>query len=137
MSTPLAKASSILLTTTLILPMVMGDSSIAATEDARMRRAKLVFRILDVNGDKNVTPDEFLQMKVDAYAAPDRHGDNFITSDEVFITPEQFLAIDQNKDGKVTYVEFIDSRYGQFDSYDHDGNHLIDLQEFVRILVVY
>jgi Ca2+-binding EF-hand superfamily protein len=136
MSTPLGKAGSILLAMMLILPLVMRDSSMAASEDARIRRVKLAFRILDVNGDQTVTPEEFLWKQVDAFAAPDRHMDSFLTADEVIITPEQFLAVDRNKDGKVTYVEFIDSRYGQFDAYDHDGNHLLDLQEFVRILVV-
>lgn len=105
-----------------------------AADDARMENARRAFKILDMDGDEKVTYVEFANMKIDAFSAPDRNEDNYLGQDEVFIAPDEFGTIDRNSDGKISGVEFIDSRYGQFQPYDADKNGEVDLQELTRVL---
>jgi hypothetical protein len=93
-----------------------------------------VCSILDMDGDKKVTDVEFAIRKIDAFSAPDRNEDNYLSQDEVLITPERFKIIDRNGDGKISGVEFIDSDYGQFPPYDADRNGTVDLQELTKVL---
>jgi hypothetical protein len=105
-----------------------------AADDARIDNARKAFKILDKNGDKKVTYVEFAIMKIDAFSAPDRNSDNYLSQDEVLIAPDEFGTIDRNGDGKISGVEFIDSRYGQFEPYDADKNGEVDQQELTRVL---
>jgi Ca2+-binding EF-hand superfamily protein len=87
-----------------------------------------------MNADGKITYTEFANMKIDAFSAPDRNQDNYLGTDEVLIVPDEFSTIDRNSDGKISGVEFIDSRYGQFEPYDSDKNGEVDLQELTRML---
>lgn len=116
-----------------ILLVLIGGGALGA-EDPRVENARRVFSILDVDGDKKVTNTEFVLRKIDAFMAPDRNEDNYLTEDEVLIAPEQFGLIDRNNDGKISGVEFIDSDYGQFGPYDADRDGKVDLQELTRVL---
>ena len=109
-------------------------SATMAAVDARVENARRAFAILDMNGDQKITNVEFENRKIKAFSAPDRNQDNSLSEDEVLITPEQFGKIDRNADGKISGGEFIDSPYGQFESYDADKNGTVDLQELTRIL---
>ena len=105
-----------------------------AAENARVEAAKRAFAILDIDGDGKVTNDEFANRKIEAFSSVDRNEDNYLSEEEVRITPEQFAKIDRDGDGKISGVEFIDSPYGQFPSYDADKNGAIDLKELTRLL---
>jgi Ca2+-binding EF-hand superfamily protein len=105
-----------------------------AADDPRMENAHRVFKILDMDGDEKVTYVEFANMKIDAFSAPDRNEDNYLGQDEVHIATDEFGTIDRNSDGKISGVEFIDSRYGQFEPYDANKNGEVDLQELTRVL---
>jgi Ca2+-binding EF-hand superfamily protein len=110
-----------------------GQASQAA-EDARLESARSAFAILDMDGDQKVTFREFAYRKMDAFSAPDRDGDGDLTAEEVLITPQQFKEVDRDGDGHIMLLEFIDSRYGQFEIYDADSNGTVDLPEFTRNL---
>jgi Ca2+-binding EF-hand superfamily protein len=114
--------------------IVCSPGAVIAAEDARVENARRAFSILDMDGDKKVTDVEFAIRKIDAFAAPDRNEDNYLSQDEVLITPERFKIIDRNGDGKISGVEFIDSDYGQFAPYDADRNGAVDLQELTQVL---
>jgi Ca2+-binding EF-hand superfamily protein len=118
----------------LVCIILLADAGMAA-EDARVEKARKTFSILDIDDDQKVTYVEFANMKIDGFMAHDRNKDNYLTQDEVLITPEEFGKLDRNGDGKVSGGEFIDSRYGQFEPYDANKNGEIDLQEFTRVLV--
>jgi Ca2+-binding EF-hand superfamily protein len=117
-----------------ILLAVCSTGAVMAAEDARVENARRAFSILDMDGDKKVTDVEFAIRKIDAFSAPDRNEDNYLSQDEVLITPERFKIIDRNGDGKISGVEFIDSDYGQFPPYDADRNGTVDLQELTKVL---
>ena len=117
----------------IILGVCFAGTSMAA-EDPRVESARRAFSILDMDGDKKVTDVEFAIRKIDAFATPDRNEDNYLSQDEVLITPEQFEIVDRNGDGKVSGVEFIDSDYGQFAPYDADKDGTVDLNELTHVL---
>jgi Ca2+-binding EF-hand superfamily protein len=117
---------------TIFLICTAGGAS--AAEDPRIENAKRAFAILDMDGDGNVTNDEFANRKIEAFSSVDRNDDNYLSAEEVHITPEQFSKIDRDGDGKISGVEFIDSPYGQFVSYDMDKNAVVELRELARLL---
>ena len=117
-----------------IFLLLCSAATITAAEDPRVESARRAFSILDMDGDKKVTDVEFATRKIDAFSTPDRNEDNYLSQDEVLITPEQFKVVDQNGDGKVSGVEFIDSDYGQFAPYDADKDGIVDLNELTRVL---
>jgi Ca2+-binding EF-hand superfamily protein len=117
-----------------IFLLVCSAGAITAAEDPRVESARRAFSILDMDGDKKVTDVEFATRKIDAFSTPDRNEDNYLSEDEVRITPEQFKAVDRNGDGKVSGLEFINSDYGQFAPYDADKDGTVDLDELTRVL---
>jgi hypothetical protein len=114
--------------------LMVCAGGVLAAEDARVENARRAFSILDIDGDKKVTDVEFAIRKIDAFSAPDRNEDNYLSQDEVLITPERFKTIDRNGDGKISGVEFIDSDYGQLAPYDADKNGTVDLNELTHVL---
>ena len=122
----------------LVLPavaLVLSAPQARAAESARMEAARAAFAILDMDGDEKVTFKEFAFRKMDAFSAADRNSDGNLEEGEVFLTREEFAGADEDRDGRVRLLEFIDSRYGQFDIYDDDSNGTVDLKEFARNLV--
>ena len=120
-----------------VLPAVVLAFSAAeggAAEEPRVESARYAFAILDMDGDRKVTFKEFAYRKMEAFSAPDRNEDGYLAEDEVLLTPEQFDQVDLDGDGAIRLLEFIDSRYGQFEIYDSDRNGTVDLQEFTRNL---
>jgi Ca2+-binding EF-hand superfamily protein len=65
----------------------------------------------------------------------DGNKNGYLEEGEVMLAPEQFASADEDGDGHIRLLEFIDSRYGQFDIYDADSNGTVDLKEFTRNLV--
>jgi Ca2+-binding EF-hand superfamily protein len=120
-----------LLSIQLLQPM----AGAAAQEHSPSENAESMFAILDMDGDRKVTFREFAMRKTDAFSKADSDQDGFLAADEVLLPPEQFAQADRDRDGKVGLVEFIDSRYGQFDLYDIDESGAVDVQEFARTLV--
>jgi Ca2+-binding EF-hand superfamily protein len=106
----------------------------AAQDNGRLKNAESMFAILDMDADREVTFREFALRKTDAFSKPDSDQDGYLAADEVLLTPEQFAEADRDKDGKVGLLEFIDSRYGQFEIYDIDRSGAVDVQEFARKL---
>lgn len=122
----------------LVLPAVvlaLSAAEVRAADSSRMEAARATFAILDMDEDEKVTFREFALRKVDAFSAADRNSDGNLEEGEVFLTREQFAGADEDRDGRVRLLEFIDSRYGQFDIYDGDSNGTVDLEEFTRNLV--
>jgi Ca2+-binding EF-hand superfamily protein len=117
---------------TVFLICAVGGAS--AAENPRVENAKRAFAILDIDGDGKITNDEFANRKIEAFSSVDRNEDNYLSAEEVHITPEQFSKIDRDGDGKISGVEFIDSPYGQFVSYDGDKNAVVNLLELTRLL---
>lgn len=122
-----------LATAALLLSGLVGAAG--AVEDERHKNARRAFATLDIDGNGEVTYEEFSAKKILAFTGRDRNADNYLEPDEVQITPEQFSALDRNADGKISGVEFIDSPYGQFDTYDRDKSGTVTQQEFVDTLV--
>ncbi len=116
-----------------LLSWLVGPAE--AAEDERHKNARRAFTTLDIDGNAEVTYEEFSAKKILAFTGRDRNGDNYLEPDEVQITPEQFSALDRDADGKISGVEFIDSPYGQFDTYDRDKSGTVTQQEFVDTLV--
>jgi Ca2+-binding EF-hand superfamily protein len=116
------------------LLMLCAAGGTLAAEDVRVENARRAFSILDIDGDKKVTEVEFANRKIDAFAAPDRNEDNYLSAEEVLIGPEQFKKIDRNGDGKISGLEFIESDYGQLAPYDADKDGVVVLQELTRVL---
>jgi Ca2+-binding EF-hand superfamily protein len=115
--------------------LLLCVSAAAIAQDPRIEIARRAFAMLDDNGDGKVTFEEFQGKKILAFTARDKNQDNRLSRDEVQITREQFDAIDQNKDGMISGLEFLDSPSGQFETYDLDKNGSIDLQEFINVFV--
>lgn len=121
----------------LVLPalvLALPAAEARAAEGSRIEAARAAFAILDMDGDRKVTFKEFAYRKMEAFSVPDRNEDGYLTEDEVLLTPEQFDQADRDGDGAIRLLEFIDSRYGQFEIYDADRNGKVDLQEFTRNL---
>jgi Ca2+-binding EF-hand superfamily protein len=114
--------------------MIVVAGAASAAENPRVENAKRAFAILDMDGDAKVTNDEFANRKIEAFSSVDRNDDNYLGVEEVHITPEQFSKVDRDGDGRISGVEFIDSPYGQFVSYDMDKNAVVDLPELTRLL---
>ena len=125
------KVTTVLLAS-MFFVFLFADSVMA--EDARVKVARQTFAVLDMDGDQKITDVEFANRKVDGFMVHDRNKDTYLTQDEVLMTPEEFGKLDRNGDGKVSGGELIDSRYGQFEPYDANGNREIDLEEFTRVL---
>ena len=125
------KVTTVLLAS-MFFVFLFADSVMA--EDARVKVARQTFAVLDMDGDQKITDVEFANRKVDGFMVHDRNKDTYLTKDEVLMTPEEFGKLDRNGDGKVSGGELIDSRYGQFEPYDANGNREIDLEEFTRVL---
>ncbi len=106
-----------------------------AADDERLEDARRAFTTLDADGDQMVTFEEFASKKILAFSAPDRNKDDYLSQDEIRITPEQFSSVDRDGDGKISGVEFVDSPYGQFDAYDRDKNGPITFEEFSNTLI--
>ncbi|HXV23948.1 MAG TPA: hypothetical protein VED46_06795 [Alphaproteobacteria bacterium] len=106
-----------------------------AADAERLKSAQRAFATLDADGDQLVTFEEFASKKILAFSAPDRNRDNYLSSDELRITPEQFGSLDRDGDGKISGVEFVDSPYGQFEAYDSDKNGTITFEEFSDTLI--
>lgn len=62
---------------------------------------------LDMNKDGAVGREEYDQAMSAAFKNLDKNSDNTLTAEEVgtILTPEQFAAVDANKDGKISHDE--------------------------------
>jgi Ca2+-binding EF-hand superfamily protein len=118
----------------LSIQLLQPAAGAAAQADPRLENAQSIFAILDMDGDRKVTFREFAFRKMDAFSKIDSDQDGYLAADEVLLTPEQFVEVDRDQDGKVGLLEFIDSRYGQFEIYDIDNSGAADVQEFTRKL---
>ena len=119
----------------LSMHLLQPTAGVAAQEQGRLENAESMFAILDMDGDRKVSFREFAFRKMDAFSMIDSDRDGYLATAEVLLTPEQFAQADRDQDGRVGLVEFIDSRYGQFEFYDIDESGAVDVQEFTRKLV--
>ena len=120
---------------TLAFAMLLVVRAPANAEDPRIQNARQLFKMLDDNGDGEVTFEEFQARKILTFTARDENQDNSLSFNEVRITREQFDAVDRNKDGKISGLEFVDSPFGQYETYDLNKDGSIDMQEFIKVFV--
>lgn len=118
-----------------VLFLLCLSGAAAAVDAERLEIARRAFATLDVDGNGEVTSGEFAAKKIIAFSAPDRNGDNSLGRDEVRFSPEEFNAVDRDGDGKISGLEFLESPYGRFETYDRDENGTIVLEEFVETLL--
>lgn len=117
------------------LALAFSAAEASRAENSRIEGARKAFAILDMDRDQKITFKEFAYRKMDAFSSVDGNKNGYLEEGEVMLAPEQFASADEDGDGHIRLLEFIDSRYGQFDIYDADSNGTVDLKEFTRNLV--
>lgn len=114
---------------TLVLAVTLGG--MATAEEANIRS---VFEVLDSNGDGVVTRAEFEQNKVKVFftTLEEMSRDKSLDFEDTRLTREAFDAADNDGDGKLSGAEWVLSDFGQFTTYDPDGNGAITYEEFAE-----
>lgn len=103
---------------------VQGANPIA---DAKQR-----FGSIDENGDKKIDMLEFSLNKIQALNLIDSNQDGVVTMNETLLSVDAFKRFDRDDDGKITAVEFIDSR--SFAAIDADGDGLVTIEEYLQLI---
>jgi Ca2+-binding EF-hand superfamily protein len=94
------------------------------------------FDTLDGNGDGVLTREEFDQNKVKVFFSTlqEMARDKSLDFEETRLTRSAFDAADTNGDGKLSGAEWVLADFGQFETYDPDGDGAITYEEFaVRV----
>lgn len=115
----------------LVMLTALACLLVPAARAASEARLQETFRQLDVDGDGQVSTEEFENRKIYVFSLHDANGDNSVEPGEVDLTADQFQAIDTDKNGEVSGFEFIEAPIGQFGTYDTDGNGAMTLEELV------
>ncbi len=102
----------------------------AQTTDPRGRTEK-VFQILDKNGDGAIDELEFRLNSVRLLGLIDTNADGFITPDETLLPPERFALFDQDGDGKISSVEFVEA-FQILDGGSKGSITVEDYQKFIK-----
>ncbi len=97
------------------------------TTEARRR-----FRIIDKNGDNTIDRLEFRLNKVAALSLIDANSDGYVTLDETLLTPDKFKRFDADGDGKISSVEFVDLR--SFDTIDGNRDGSVTFEEYLSFV---
>jgi hypothetical protein len=115
-----------------------GDAAVAprvATKPPVKAPAKLSadkrFELVDENGDGKIDRTEFSFKKVQLLNAGDVNMDGIVTPDESLLTAEAFARFDQDGDGNISQLEFVDPR--TFDLIDANSDGAISIEEVRRI----
>lgn len=111
------------------LTALLPQLSAAAEGDA----ARL-FRTLDLNADKQVDRDEFNIQEMEIFYHNDADRDGFLVKQETIMSQASFATVDQDKDGKLSGYEFIDSKLTDFDEIDSNSNGILTSDEFEAFL---
>lgn len=102
----------------------------AAADDDAVR----LFRMLDRNADKQVDRQEFNIQEMEIFYHNDANRDGFLVVEETIMSQASFASIDDDKDGKVSGFEFIDSKLTDFDTIDSNSNGIVSPDEFEAFL---
>lgn len=89
-----------------------------------------VFARFDKNGDGTIDRTEFDLNKVLVIVAFDKNRNDHLDADEIMMSAENFTAMDQDGDGKISGFEFVESDLGKFEAIDADGDGLVTKEEF-------
>ena len=85
----------------------------------------------DENGDGRIDRAELNLKKVRLLDLGDLDGDGFVAPNESLLSPAAFAQFDQDGDGKISTLEFVDPRV--FDLIDANGDGAISMEEVRRI----
>jgi len=113
-----------------------APSSPAAKTGTRKRdlaeEARRRYRIIDTNGDDTIDRVEFRLGKVAAFGLIDANGDGYVTLDETLLTADKFKRFDANGDGKISSLEFITSR--SYDMIDGNRDGSLTFKEYLSFI---
>ena len=100
-----------------------------AADEAGLQQA---FATLDSNGDGMVSQAEFDQNKVKVFFSTleQMARDKSLDFEDTRLTRATFDRADTNGDGQLSGAEWVLADFGQFTTYDPDGNGFIDYQTF-------
>jgi hypothetical protein len=100
----------------------------AMDEKSRIERS---FKLLDKNGNGEIDEFEFRLNSVRLLGLLDTNDDGFVTRDETLLPPDRFSLFDQDSDGKIVPIEFIEA----FRILDRDDKGAItqkDYEDFIE-----
>jgi uncharacterized phage infection (PIP) family protein YhgE len=89
-------------------------------------RANRMFQVLDANGDGAIDELEFRLHSIKLLGIIDANADGFVTPDETQLPPERFSLFDQDGDGKISSLEFVEA----FRILDRDSRGSITLEDY-------
>jgi DNA repair exonuclease SbcCD ATPase subunit len=97
----------------------------------RQSRVERNFKLLDKNGNGEIDEFEFRLNSVRLLGLLDTNDDGFVTRDETLLPPDRFSLFDQDSDGKIVPIEFIEA----FRILDRDDKGAItqkDYEDFIE-----
>lgn len=94
--------------------------------------AKERFRAIDRNSDNKIDRVEFRVEKVMAFDLVDVNRDGKISADETLLSPDVLQKLDLDKDGEISMREFIDSKF--FTVIDTNRDGFVTFEEYVSLL---
>ncbi len=107
-----------------------AEPSVAEPKETdRIAEARRRFQIVDRNGDGRLDQFEFRLNSVKLMGLIDANRDGFITRDETLLSSEQFGLFDFDGDGKISPMEFVDTR--TFRTIDANQQGFITFEEYL------
>lgn len=111
------------------LMVVLATFGPVAAQEADLESA---FETLDGNGDGVLTREEFDQNKVKVFFSTlqEMARDKSLDFEDTRLTRAAFDAADTDGDGRLSGAEWVLADFGQFSTYDPDGDGAITFDEF-------
>lgn len=92
----------------------------------RQSRIERSFKLLDKNSDGEIDEFEFRLNSVRLLGLLDTNDDGFVTRNETLLPPDRFSLFDQDGDGKIAPIEFIEA----FRILDRDDKGVITQKDY-------
>lgn len=115
-------------------------STVPVPAKAQMRDPSQLLARADLNGDGQITRQEFVSARAEVFTRLDRNGDGHLSTADA---PRRLIgrqkakgrirdlmqSLDTNRDGRVSREEFVNGPVRLFAVADSDGNDVIDRNE--------
>lgn len=127
----------------ILIAALLAGAALSGSASARERLDPMeMLEKSDANRDGAISRAEFIDARRARFAKMDRNRDGYFSDDDLPRMVRKragekvdrvVQALDSNRDGRLSRVEFVDGPTRLFDLGDADGNGLIDRYELDRL----